>query len=392
MQITLLPPLLPTEGAVPVRTGGGTFTPGMRIVATVLVARAGSGTLLSLHGREVQTRSPLPHPPGTTLQLEVVAGGSQPLLRLVGAETTATLGQPPRPLDAALPISPTTYGLAAAVFAARGGADLRAATSAMAQWIPQLIARGLLGTQEGEALQRMLDPIRVPLPPLGTPEAARASEALARALASRLAEGGVLLERHLAGVVRHASAGAEQLAARNLRARLSVLADALSDVPHGLEPAQEAVGRLQEALLAEQARAAAHLARDGVLDLRVPLQGADTPETSLRMRVEKDAPDDDAEPDATPWRRVVLNLACEGLGHVHVRLALAGDQLRAEFAVEEGSAADRIDAGLIDLTQALEAAGFSHVLSRVVVDPVRARAPDDMPELPDQHSIVDAQA
>ncbi len=396
MQITLLPPLLPNEVAVPVRTGSDTFVPGLKVAATVLATRADTGTLLSLLGREVLTRSHVPHPPGTTLRLEVVTGGAQPLLRLLGAETPIARGaSPPSDLPGGGPaVSSTTYGLAAAVFAARGGTDVAAAAALMTPWIPRLVAHGLISGQQGDALLRMLAAVPVRLTTAGTPEAAQATEALARALASQVSEGGLLLERRLADVARQGSRDAERAAARDLRARLAVLADAVADVPEEIAPAREAVRHLQQALLAEQARSAAHLARDGVLDVRMTLQ-ADPASAGvpLRLRIEKDAPHTkDAPADSTPWRQAVLDLALEGLGRVHVRLALAAGQVRAEFSVEEGSAADRIEARLSDLTQALEAAGFAQVLSRVVVDPVRACAPDTMPELPPHHSIVDAQA
>ena len=67
-------------------------------------------------------------------------------------------------------------------------------------------------------------------------------------------------------------------------------------------------------------------------------------------------------------------------------------QLRAEFFVEYPGTADRIEAGLATLGSALEHAGFAQVLSRVVVDPVRVCAPDDLPDLPSQHTILDARA
>ena len=96
MQITLLPPLLPSAGVVPVATDRQSFTPGARLLATVTSTGLGAGTLLLLGGREVPIRlrhgfggqagQALPYPPGTTLRLEVLEGGPQPLLRLIAVE------------------------------------------------------------------------------------------------------------------------------------------------------------------------------------------------------------------------------------------------------------------------------------------------------------------
>ncbi len=139
MQITLLPPLLPTDGVTSVPTASVVFTPGARIEATVLSGGLEGRTSLSLSGREVSTGGTLPYPPGTTLALEVVRGGDTPVLRLVAAEVAA---EPP--------VSAVTYGLAAAVLAARDGSDVRAAALAVARWMPALVASGLLSAAQGE--------------------------------------------------------------------------------------------------------------------------------------------------------------------------------------------------------------------------------------------------
>ena len=67
------------------------------------------GTLLLLGGREVPTSGTLPYPPGTTLRLEVVEGGPQPLLRLVSTEAGPIAdvddAGAPVPLPAGPPVS-----------------------------------------------------------------------------------------------------------------------------------------------------------------------------------------------------------------------------------------------------------------------------------------------
>lgn len=391
MQITLLPPLLPSEGVVAIRGATQPFTPGSRILATVATGLDG-GTLLSLGGRHLPTSSALPYPPGTVLRLEVMAGGAQPLLRLVAVEpsaepvTEAGDAAPP----AGPPVSATTYGLAAAVLAAREGPDVRSAAVAVARWMPALVASGLLTAPQAEVLWKALAPVPVPA---AARDGAPVTEAVARALADRVANGGLMLERRLAHVVAQNRPDAARAAADDVRSRLAVLAQRLQQAPPGLEPAHQAVSGLQDAMLAEQARVAAHLARDGVVDVRIPLQiEGQAAEMRLRMQIQRDPETPSGEDPSAPWRQVRIDLVLEGLGRVQVRLAVMPAQVRAEFFVEHARTADRIETGLARLTTALEGAGFAQVLSRVIVDPVRVCAPDDLPDLPPQHTIVDARA
>ncbi len=395
MQITLLPPLLPTEAAVPVRTAEMAFAPGMKIVATVLSTRVGEGTVLMFGGRRLPTDTPLPHPPGTTLRFEVVAGGPHPRLQLVGVSAHATPDVPDAPVPGMTgpAVSAAGYGLARAVVAARSGGDVAAAAATLASWIPQLVARGVIGAAEGERLRLALSPLVVPPGAGGPAEGAEAGAVLARALAARLADGGLFLERKLADRFRGGDGNPGRLLARDLRARLAVLADAIAHAPPETGAAGDAVRSLQQAMLADQARSVAHLVRDGVVDARVPLETANAPvvDVLMRLRVGRDSPDADGDADPAPWRQVTLDLALEGLGHVHVRLGVTAAQVRAEFVVEAADVADTIEGRLADLTQSLAAAGFEHVLSRVAIDPVRANAPDDTPALA-PHSIVDVRA
>jgi hypothetical protein len=393
MQITLLPALLSSDSVVSVPAVHQAFTPGGRLLATVLGAGLEGGTLLSLGGREVLTGSSLPYPPGTSLHLEVIEGGRQPSLRVVSTAVAVTgpeSGAAPAHAEGP-PVSAVTYGMAAAVLAARGGADLRSAASAFANWVPALVSSGVLTAAQADALLERLAPVRVPAASSATPDGARAMEAAARAIAERIGEGGLLLERRLADVVRGAGPGA-RLAA-DLRSRLALVAHLLEQTAPGLTGARDAVSRFQEALLAEQARTAAHLASGAVVDLRLPLQGPqhDT-EMGVRMRIKRDADDAAGEEATSPWRQVQLDLEIDGLGRIQVRLGVIASQVRAEFFVEHAGAADQIEAGLADLGASLEGAGFARVLSRVVVDPVRACEPDQLPDLPVQHSILDTRA
>jgi hypothetical protein len=92
------------------------------------------------------------------------------------------------------------------------------------------------------------------------------------------------------------------------------------------------------------------------------------------------------------WARVRVDLDLAGLGRVQVLVSVTSAGVRAEFIVERPDSADAIESGLHDLGGSLEAAGFAKVLSRVVVDPVRACAPDELPGLPAPHAILDALA
>lgn len=391
MQITLLPPLLPTEAVTPVRTSHLALTPGVRLIATVVAAGLdGGGAVLSMAGREVATGAPLPYEVGTRLRLEVTRGGAQPEVRVVSVDEPSDADVAPPPPAAGPPVSAAGYGFAAAVLAARDGAALQPAMRAMVRWVPALVASGVLTVSQGEALRAALTAMPWPVDRDGTPGARASTEALARAIADRVADGGLLLERRLGDVVRDTRPDVRDVATGDVRTRLAQLALQLQEAPPDLDGAREALATVQDALLSRQARAAALFARDGVVDVRIPLQLAEQ-QTELRLRLERDAPDREADADRAPWRHVRLDLALDGLGHMHVRLGLIASAVRAEFFVETPGAADRIEGHLLDLTASLEGAGFGQVLSRVVVDPVTARAPDTLPDLP-QHAILDVEA
>lgn len=395
MQITLLPPLLSSDGVVSVPSAHQAFSPGSRVLATVIGVSLEGGTLLSLGGREVLADGALPYPPGTTLTLEVVQGGRLPSLRLVSGAPAVTGpdGELESAQPAAPPVSAVTYGMAAAVLAARGETDVRGAAAAFARWMPALVSSGVLTSSQAEALLGGLAPVRVPVAPSTTPEGAREMVKAAQAIAERVSDGGLLLERRLADVVRGSAPAARLRAAGDLRSRLAVASGLLEQAGPELEGARDAVTRLQHALLAEQARSAAHLAGDGVVDLRIPLQGEhQQAEMRLRLRIQRDADEAAEGEDPAPWRQVQLDLDLDGLGRIQVRLGVIAGQVRAEFFVEDAGAADRIEAGLAHLDASLEGAGFARVLSRVVVDPVRACQPDALPDLPSHHSILDTRA
>ncbi|HTV01292.1 MAG TPA: flagellar hook-length control protein FliK [Luteitalea sp.] len=388
MQITLLPPLLPTDGVTSVPTGWTSLVRGARVVGTVVRTGADGHGLLSVAGRQVPVSGGLPFPAGTRLRLEVVEAGPQPLLRLVTDSSDSP--EPAQAADAAIgtvTVARGTYGLAAAVMAASGGGEVPAAAAAVAVWVPVLVARGLISPEQAAALLARLGPLPVPD---AMDQAGR--QALADALERRIGGGGMLLDRHMADLLRRARPLTPEALAGDLRVRIAFLARVLEGTGDDLAPARAAVAAMHDAVLGEQARSAAHLARDGALDLRLDLQVAtDAEPRQLRLRFERDAPDAD-EAGEPEWSRVRFDIELAGLGHVQVALTRRRDGLRTEFVVERPDVADAIDAGLVDLTTSLGQAGFSQVLSRVVVDPVRACAPDVLPALPEPHAILDARA
>jgi hypothetical protein len=389
MQITLLPPLLPTEGVTSVprpRTG---LVAGARIVATVAAGDPGGHTLLTFGERQVPVRGGLPYAPGTRLRLEVIEAGAQPVLRVLGEVGDAgALAAPAEPEPGRPSVSPRFYGLAAAVMASVDAEAIGPASAAVARSIPALVSRGVLTAEQGRDLAAALAPLQLTSEALDTPEGRRT---LADALADRVAHGGALLERTIADLRRRERTLTERALAGDLRIRLAFLARSLSDAPADLAFARDAVQRLQEVILSEQARTAAHFARDGVLDLRLDAAADTADGRAVRVRFEREAAQEDQEP-ATPWTRVRIDLDLAGLGRVQVLVMAGGAGLRTEFVVERPDSADAIEAGLHELGGSLEAAGFGTVLSRVVVDPVRACAPDLLPALPAPHAILDARA
>lgn len=389
MHIQLLPATLPPERTLTPAIPRVDMTPGQRVTALVLSPDLDGRSMLAFAGRELPTRTPLPFPPGTRLLLEVVDASSEaPAVRIVEPR--------PTPMPA---VSPVTYGYAAAVLSAEAAGALAAARGAVAQWLPMLVARGILTAAQAASLGHDLGPV-VPRRHPGGPD--RRSErrddppqpqALADGLATRLAREPALLEARMAAALRHGGGSdtADQLVDQDLRGRLAQLIKALSAGPTdtALAEARESVTRLQAALLAEQARTAAHFARDGIVDLHMPLAlGAQ--DVDVRMRV-GDAPERDGT-DGQGGRRVQLDLDLEGLGRLQVRLDAAGGAVRTEIVTERASAADAIELGLDELTTALAGAGFDEVLTRVVIDPVRVAAGAPPLELPPEGSIVNVDA
>jgi hypothetical protein len=89
---------------------------------------------------------------------------------------------------------------------------------------------------------------------------------------------------------------------------------------------------------------------------------------------------------------VQLDLDLDGLGRVQVRVDAAGGTVRTELVTERATAADAIEGGLDELSDALSHAGFRDVLTRVVIDPIRIAGADTPLDLPPEGSIVNVDA
>jgi hypothetical protein len=383
--ILLLPPVLPPERPLSPSGPRIELTPGLRVTATVLLPDLDGRSMLHFAGRDVASHIPLPFPAGTKLPLEVLEGGESPTVRVLGPAGTA----PPQ-----TPVSARTYGLAAAVLAARVGGDLDAATAALMPWLPVLVSSGVLSAPAAGSLHAALAPSVAA--PAGGPAAGQGlpeAPALAGALADQLTHRGLWLERQLAEALRQGQTDLPASPGPDLRRQLATLARTLEQQEGGGDqaPVRTALAAVQQALLAEQARTAAHFAADGTMDVRLPLLLAGQ-QVTVRLRIGSDDAPASGEHAAPRGWAIRLDVQLTDVGRVQVVLGWTPHQIRAEFFTETAAAADRMDAALADLTAALTTAGYARVLARVTVDPVRLFTDDDLPDLPPEGTILSADA
>jgi hypothetical protein len=132
--ILLLPPVLPPAAPIGPSTPRVELTPGLRVTAVVLQPDLEGRSMLQFAGRDVASHQPLPFAPGTRLRLEVLEGGESPTVRVLWPDGQA----------ASAPVSPRTYGLAAAVLASRHLPEWHTARTILARWLPLLVGRGVL--------------------------------------------------------------------------------------------------------------------------------------------------------------------------------------------------------------------------------------------------------
>ncbi len=399
MHIQLLPPTLPPHRPLSPETPRVALTPGMRVTAVVLSPDLEGRSMLAFAGRELASNSPLPFPPGSRVVLEVTTvDGDVPRMRVVPDEGAMAGG----------PVAVATYGYAAAVLAAQIGADPPAAAQSVLRWVPMLVARGLLTPRQAAELAGDLGRVTIPAPAphdgsagvpgtSGAPARAPAGE-LAAALAARAAADPAGLEARLAEVMRHdagkATAQEAAVIAESIRGRIAALLMRIDGQGEGgpgaeaeLAAARTAVEHLQQALLSEQARVAAHYARDGVVVLRVPLDVAGQ-DVDVQLRVEEDGQDDADARHGGGGRRLRLDVDLATLGRVQAHLVTTSGEIRVELLTERPDAADALEHDLTALSAALTGAGFRDVLARVAIDPVRVTAGDPPLELPPEGSIV----
>lgn len=257
MHIELLPAVLPPERSLSATSPRVELTPGQRVTATVLSPDLDGRPMLTFAGRQVASQTPLPFPPGTKLILEVVeqqAGGQQSV-RVVATPPTQA------------PVSPVSYGYAAAVMAAGAAVDVQSASDALLQWLPVLTSRGVVTLEQAQALVRDLGPVPVlvqrreeghtpgqgqqrgdgspggqgggkaeagPGGAVGEGLARTLAATLAAALADRVGHSSALLEARLA----RAGGAAEQvdrLMSEDVRGRLALLLQSAASVLPGTE-------------------------------------------------------------------------------------------------------------------------------------------------------------
>lgn len=398
MHIQLLPPTLPPQRPLSPETPRVALTPGQRVTATVLSPDLEGRSMIAFAGRELASRSPLPFPPGSRVVLEVMTvDGDVPQMRVVPDEGAMARG----------PVAVATYGYAAAVLAAAMGGNPSVAAQAVMRWLPMLVARGLLTPEQARQLTGDLGRLPIPARPGGgdVSQGALTPQAVADALAARAAADPAGFEARLAAALRRfgaeqGAAQVDELIAQSSRGRLAALAarvaaHAASASGGDIEvaAARAALEQLQHALLSEQARVAAHYARDGVVSLRVPLE-VDGQDVDVHLQVEEHptSSGDADEPTSPQGRRLRLDVELATLGRVQAHLVATGSEVRVELLTERPAAADSLEEGLSALSVALTEAGFRDVLARVAIDPVRVAAGDPPLELPPEGSIVSVDA
>lgn len=378
MFILLLPPVQPPEPTIGPSAPRVELTPGLRVTAVVLQPDLEGRSMLHFAGRDVASHQPLPFAPGTRLRLEVLEGGESPTVRVLWPDGPA----------ASHTVSARTYGLAAAVLAAQHLPDWHTARTILTRWLPLLVTRGVLTQPAASGLAARLTPVVTSeVPGQRIPDGAT----LAAALAVHLPGSGLLLERQMAQALRHDRPPLPTSDRGDLRQQLAALSRDLHGHPEAVpSELMEALETTQQGLLGEQARTAAHYARDGALDMRIPLLIAGR-DVDLRLRLEPDEPSAAHTPGAV-LRVVRVDLVLPGLGRLQVVVGWSPHRVRTEVFTESADAAEAVERGLATLTSALQDAGFTEVLSRVVVDPVRLVEHDLVPQLPSEGSIVSADA
>lgn len=310
MQITsnsgIVSPTVPAAGATPLPS----WQPGQVLTAMVLAQTGPQSVSLRIGNQTVEAHTSIALPARAQLQLEVVQGGAQPVLRI------ATAPPPGETLVAALRTALPQQQPLQAVFDAlhvftQSPASTHLPAPALAL-LRQLYAQmpGHADLADGEGLRRALQ------------------------------DSGVLLERKLAE-----GAAPERDLKANLLRLLSSLDQQRDETPAKLAAAALARVELHQLTALTQP---AH-----GLTLELPLRRDDGVEV-LKFRVERDATAGAEEPRAwTIW----MDFETASLGPVRAKVSWRGETVSAQIWAQQAEGAALIQTHLPELVSSLTAAG-----------------------------------
>ncbi|MBK1690719.1 flagellar hook-length control protein FliK [Ectothiorhodospira mobilis] len=438
-----LPPLRSGDLHIQLTRGGQSalrdLQPGQILQARVLTsAQPGGNTLLRLGGTGVEARLPVPVQAGQSLTLQVTAVQPRLQLTLLPASTgqVRTGGAQAGTAATTPPPSPSTQapGSASLPPAGPAGGPSAARAPLLRQWAPAQASQAPLMASLTRLQSQEAAPVRQGLPPA----VRQAMEALWRdlpraegvttgpGLRRALLDSGLFLEARLA---RAAQGGDASPVSRDLKGRLLSLAQQLRSLPPTARgdadappparqepppPFREAQpvpqGRPQSApLQADQWLATLQRQVEGSLARLVmhQLASADQPEEpgqSPRWFLELPLKGEDGvdvvhmcleregghrgrreDPDC-PWR-ADLALDLPGLGPLHVRVVVRGDQVTSQFWAEEATGSERLQQALPRLRERLQSRNLE-----VVNLQCRNAPPPPEPPTREDGPIVDGRA
>lgn len=407
-----LPPVRSGDLHIQLTPGGQSrlqgLQPGQTLQARVLTsAPSGGNTLLRLGGTGVEARLPVPVQAGQSLTLQVTALHPRLQLTLLPASTgqvnpggarAGAAVTPPLPSPSAQPPARAVSQPAGTQVVAIPGA---AHAPLLRQWAPVQSSQAPLMASLAQLQGPEAASMRQALPPA----IRQAMEALWRnlprtegittesGLRRALLDSGLFLEARLA---RAAGSGDAPLVGRDLKARLLSLAQQLRGLPPGPRgggdaptpmrqepppPFREAQpvpqGRPQSApVQADQWLATLQRQVEGSLArlvmhqlasadkpeepgqsprwfLELPLKGEDGVDV-VHLRLDREGGHrGDREEAERPWR-ADLALDLPGLGPLHVRVVVRGDQVTTQFWAEEATGSERLQQALPQLRERLQ--------------------------------------
>jgi hypothetical protein len=190
----------------------------------------------------------------------------------------------------------------------------------------------------------------------------------------------VLLASLATRLAAHAPAAAR---APNEQATGAAPADVDDAVPAALSD------RIGEALLERQLNLAGEWLESGRLTIGLPLViGSDTRLAELRIDTDASRKSRDGEPRAFAFE---VRVELPELGRLDALVRWAGREVSARIIVDQEELEPLVRAELSPLAAALRRAGFEHVTTDVVVDPLRlARNTEPAPSVPHGGRIIDA--